>query len=236
MLTIRRAAERGHTALGWLDSYHTFSFGGYQDARYSGFRTLRVLNDDRIAPGKGFGAHGHRDMEILSYVLSGALAHRDSTGDGHVLGPNEVQVMSAGSGVIHSEFNASESDEVHFLQIWIDPAVADLPPAYHQIGYDFSDKRGKLRLVAGPKEAADGHALMIHQDARIYAAVVESADRLTCELAPGRSAWVHCATGQITVNDLPLGAGDGVAVTGESVLGVKGAGSGASEFLLFDLA
>jgi redox-sensitive bicupin YhaK (pirin superfamily) len=236
MLTIRRAGERGHTSLGWLESYHTFSFGEYRDERYSGFRSLRVLNDDVIAPGKGFGAHGHRDMEILSYILSGTLAHRDSTGDGHVLGPDEAQVMTAGSGVIHSEFNASASDAVHFLQIWIEPAVTDLPPGYRQITCASSEKQGKLRLVAGPKEVADDGALAVHQDARIYAAVLTPSDQVTHEVAPGRAVWLHCATGQVAVNDLPLMAGDGVAVTGESSLVMSGVGHGASELLLFDLA
>jgi redox-sensitive bicupin YhaK (pirin superfamily) len=236
MLTIRRAGERGHTSLGWLESYHTFSFGEYRDERYSGFRSLRVLNDDVIAPGKGFGAHGHRDMEILSYILSGTLAHRDSTGDGHVLGPDEAQVMTAGSGVIHSEFNASASDAVHFLQIWIEPAVTDLPPGYRQITCASSEKQGKLRLIAGPMEAADDGALAVHQDARIYAAVLTSSDRVTHEVASGRAVWLHCATGQVAVNDLSLVAGDGVAMTGEPSLVVNGVAHGASELLLFDLA
>ena len=234
MVTIRRAGERGHTALGWLDSFHTFSFGEYRDPRYSGFRSLRVLNDDRIAPGKGFGAHGHRDMEILSYVLSGALAHRDSTGDGHVLGPNDVQLMTAGTGVIHSEFNASDSDEVHFLQIWVDPAVTDLPPAYHQVTCARSEKRGTLRLIAGPQDAAGGRTLALHQDARIYAAVLDAAQGLSYEVPSEHSAWLHCATGQLAVNDVCLAAGDGLAVIGESPLVLRGAGTSASELLLFE--
>ena len=162
MLTLRKAEERGHTDLGWLNSYHTFSFGGYHDPRHMGFRALRVLNDDRVAAGKGFGAHGHRDMEILSYVLEGGLAHKDSMGEQHVLGPNEVQAMSAGSGVIHSEFNASATSPTHFLQIWIVPAVEDLKPSYQQFAYPSSDKRGALRLIAGPDE--DDHAAgCVHQ-------------------------------------------------------------------------
>jgi len=233
MLTVRRAGERGHTALAWLDSYHTFSFGEYRDPRYSGFRSLRVLNDDRIAPAGGFGAHGHRDMDILSYVLSGALTHRDSTGERHVLGPNEVQLMTAGSGVIHSEFNASERDEVHFLQIWIEPAVADLPPAYDQVTCAPSEKRGALRLIAGPNGAAG--ALTLHQDARIYASVLDGAEGVNYDLQAGRGVWLHCATGQLSINGLSLAAGDAVAVTDESLL-IKGEGRGESEFLLFDLA
>lgn len=236
MLTIRPAGERGHTALDWLDSRHTFSFGGYQDERYSGFRSLKVINDDHLAPGKGFGAHGHRDMEIITYVLTGALAHRDSTGDGERLGPNEAQLMTAGSGVIHSEFNASEVDPVHLLQIWIAPAVSDLSPGYRQIAFAPSDKQGKLRLIAGPMDAVDDGTLAIHQDARFYAATLAATDRVRHELRPGRGAWLHCATGRVTVNDLPLAAGDGVAVTHESSLVIQGAADGESELLLFDLA
>ena len=233
---MRRAGDRGHTAFDWLDSYHTFSFGQYQDPRYSGFRALRVLNDDRIAPGKGFGAHGHRDMEILSYVLSGGLAHRDSTGDSQVVGANHVQLMSAGTGVIHSEFNASATSDVHFLQIWIEPAVTDLQPAYHQMAVAADEKRGKLRLIAGPKDAAPDDALALHQDARIYAGSVGPGDRVSYELRDGRGAWLHCATGEFVLNGLTLQGGDGMAVTDESSLEMAGTGDGTSEFLLFDLA
>jgi redox-sensitive bicupin YhaK (pirin superfamily) len=236
VLTIRPAGERGHTLLDWLDSFHTFSFGQYQDERHAGFRSLRVLNDDRLAPGKGFGAHGHRDMEILTYVLSGALAHRDSTGEGDRLGPNEAQVMSAGTGVIHSEFNASESEPAHFLQIWIDPNAADLPPGYRQIAFAPAEKQGKLRLIAGPPEIVDATALAIQQDARMYASVLDAADTVAHRLAPGRAAWVHCATGAVVVNGLPLAAGDGVALTGESSVNIQGKASEPSELLLFDLA
>jgi redox-sensitive bicupin YhaK (pirin superfamily) len=237
VLTIRPAGERGHTTLDWLDSYHTFSFGGYQDERFSGFRALRVLNDDRLAPATGFGAHGHRDMEILTYVLSGAVAHRDSTGTGERLGANEAQLMTAGSGVIHSEFNASAADPAHFLQIWIVPAVADLPPAYQQITFLPSETRGRLRLIAGPADGiGNGSALAIHQDARIYAAALDGAERVTYELTPGRGAWLHCATGRIIVNDLPMTAGDGVAIVSETALVIAGADSAVSELLLFDLA
>jgi len=236
VLTVRRADERGHTALNWLDSYHTFSFGEYQDPRYAGFRSLRVLNDDRIAPGKGFGAHGHRDMEILSYVLDGSLAHRDSTGNGHVVGADDVQLMTAGNGVIHSEFNASPTNEVHFLQIWIEPDAEDLPPAYHQITCPTHEKRGKLRLIAAPKNGAHDGALTLHQDARIFATVLVPGERVSYELAPDRGAWLQCATGQLTVGDVLLHAGDGVAITGESPLVMTGAGRGPTDFLLFDLA
>jgi redox-sensitive bicupin YhaK (pirin superfamily) len=235
VLTIRRAGDRGHTCLDWLDSYHTFSFGQYEDPRYGGFRALRVLNEDRIAPGRGFGAHGHRDMEILSYVLSGGLAHRDSSGDGEVLGPNHVQLMTAGSGVIHSEFNASPSRDVHFLQIWIEPAVTDLQPGYQQVAVPAEETRGALRLIAGPKDATTGSALSLHQDARIYAASLGPGDRVSHDLAQGRGAWVQCATGELVLNGELLRSGDGAAVTDESSLEMVGPG-GTSEFLLFDLA
>jgi quercetin 2,3-dioxygenase len=235
VLTIRPADERGHTALDWLDSYHTFSFAEYRDERYSGFRSLRVLNDDRLAPGKGFGAHGHRDMEILTYVLSGALAHRDSTGEGKQLGPNEAQVMSAGTGVIHSEFNASAVDAAHFLQIWVEPAVPDLAPGYRQIAFAPSEKQDKLRLIAAPAGADGDTVLTVHQDVRIYAAAIDGAAQLIHPLAPGRAAWLHCATGRIIVNDRVLAAGDGVAVTDEASLVIRGADTRASELLLFDL-
>src|SRR6185503_15241755 len=169
MLTLRKAQDRGHTDLGWLNSYHTFSFGGYHDPKHMGFRALRVLNDDRVAAGKGFGAHGHRDMEILSYVIDGGLAHKDSMGEQHILGPNEVQAMTAGTGVIHSEFNGSQTEPVHFLQIWIVPAQQDLSPAYQQFAYDPQEKRGRLRLMAAPDRDANSGAAVIHQDARMYA-------------------------------------------------------------------
>jgi len=234
MLTIRKAQERGHTDLGWLDSYHTFSFGGYNDPRHMGFRSLRVLNDDRVAPGKGFGAHGHRDMEILSYVMEGKLAHQDSLGEPRVIGPNEVQAMSAGSGVIHSEFNGSNSEPTHFLQIWIVPSREDLEPSYQQFAYAPSEKQGTLRLMAGPEHTSK--AAFIHQDARMYAAVLGSRDTVRHDIGTGRHAWVHCATGAITVNGLELSEGDGVAVSQESAIELRGNGAGNGELLLFDLA
>jgi redox-sensitive bicupin YhaK (pirin superfamily) len=236
MFTLRKADERGHTDLGWLTSHHTFSFGSYHDPNHMGFRALRVLNDDRVAPGKGFGAHGHRDMEILSYVLEGGLAHKDSMGEQHVLGPNEVQAMSAGTGVIHSEFNASASEPTHFLQIWIVPASEDLPPSYQQFSYAPSEKRGALRLIAGPDRATDPPSAFIHQDARMYAAVLPPGQSISHALAPGRHAWVQCATGAITVNGLAMNEGDGLAVSGEPGLTVAGAGTSDAELLLFDLS
>jgi hypothetical protein len=236
MLTLRKAEDRGHTDLGWLSSYHTFSFGSYHDPKHMGFRSLRVLNDDRVAAGKGFGAHGHRDMEILSYVLEGGLAHKDSMGEQHVLGPNEVQAMSAGSGVIHSEFNASATAPTHFLQIWIVPSVEDLKPSYQQFAYAPSEKRGTLRLIAGPDKSATPLAAYINQDARMYAAVLGTGDSIDYTIRPGRHAWVQCATGAIDVNGLSLREGDGLAVSEEPTLMLRGSNGRESEVLLFDLA
>jgi redox-sensitive bicupin YhaK (pirin superfamily) len=236
MLTIRKAADRGHTDLGWLSSHHTFSFGGYHDPNHMGFRALRVINDDRVAAGKGFGAHGHRDMEILSYVLEGGLAHKDSMGEHHVLGPNEVQAMSAGTGVIHSEYNASATEPTHFLQIWIIPAREDLTPSYQQFAYAPAEKRGALRLIAGPERHADPPAAFINQDTRMYAAVLEPGRSVSYGIAPGRHAWVQCATGAIAVNGVALSAGDGLAASEEAGLTIQGAGAGDAELLLFDLA
>jgi redox-sensitive bicupin YhaK (pirin superfamily) len=236
MLTLRKAEDRGHTDLGWLSSYHTFSFGGYHDANHMGFRALRVLNDDRVAAGKGFGAHGHRDMEILSYVLEGGLAHKDSMGEQHVLGPNEVQAMSAGTGIIHSEFNASATSPTHFLQIWIVPAVEDLKPSYQQFAYPPSEKRGVLRLIAGPDRTNHPPSAFINQDARMYAAVLPPGVSIDYPVRPARHAWVHCATGAIDVNGVALNQGDAVAVSDESALRLRGSSTGDSELLLFDLA
>jgi len=236
MLTLRKADDRGHSDLGWLDSRHTFSFGGYMDPKHMGFRALRVLNDDRVEPGKGFGAHGHRDMEIISYVLDGAIAHKDSMGEEHRLGPNEVQAMSAGTGVIHSEFNASETEPTHFLQIWITPAAGEVAPSYQQFAYPPAEKRGKLRLIAGPDRDASGRAAFIHQDARMYASVLGPDEAVTYEIPQGRHAWLHCATGALEVNGLSLTEGDGVAVSDERQLDLRGAGSDGGELVLFDLA
>src|SRR5262245_39714453 len=211
MLTLRRAEDRGHSDLGWLSSHHTFSFGGYNDPRHMGFRALRVINDDRVAAGKGFGAHGHRDMEILSYVVDGYLAHKDSMGEAHALGPNEVQAMSAGNGVIHSEYNGSDTEPTHFLQIWIMPAERNIPPSYQQFSYDPAEKRGKLRLMAGP--GAPSGAAHINQDARMYATVLAANEQVDLPIASGRYAWIQCVTGDADVNGLAIKAGDGVAVS-----------------------
>lgn len=234
MLTLRRAEDRGHSDLGWLSSHHTFSFGGYSDPRHMGFRALRVINDDRVAAGKGFGAHGHRDMEILSYVVDGRLAHKDSMGEAHELGPNEVQAMSAGNGVIHSEYNASDTEPTHFLQIWIMPAEKSIAPSYQQFAYDPAEKRGRLRLMAGPD--AQSGAARIHQDARMYASVLAAGETVTSPLAPGRHAWVQCVTGDAEVNGLAITTGDGVAVSDEREVVLRGAGASGAELLLFDLA
>jgi redox-sensitive bicupin YhaK (pirin superfamily) len=236
MLTLRKAEDRGKSDLGWLKSYHTFSFGGYSDPNHMGFRALRVLNDDRVAPGKGFGAHGHRDMEILSYVLEGKLAHKDSMGEEHVLGPNEVQAMSAGSGVIHSEFNGSETEPTHFFQIWLIPETRGIKPSYQQFAYDPNEKRGTLRLIAGPDRNTLPPSAFINQDARMYAAVLGNGDTITFPIRPGRHAWVQGAAGEIDVNGVSLKEGDGLAVSAESALTLRGTGARGGELLLFDLA
>jgi quercetin 2,3-dioxygenase len=236
MITLRKSKDRGHTDLGWLNSYHTFSFGGYNDPKHMGFRALRVLNDDRVAPGRGFGAHGHRDMEILSYVIEGKLAHQDSLGEPRVVGPNEVQAMSAGTGVIHSEFNASATEPTHFLQIWIIPDREDIEPSYQQFAYAPSEKRGALRLMAGPDTNGHPAAAHIHQDARMYAAVLDSSGTITYEIPRGRHVWLHCASGNMDVNGVALEEGDGIGVSDEKALEMRGAGRHGAELLLFDLA
>ncbi len=236
MITLRKAEDRGHADHGWLNSYHTFSFASYFDPNHMGFRALRVLNDDRVRPSKGFGAHGHRDMEILSYVLEGSLAHKDSTGMQEVLGPNEVQAMSAGTGVIHSEFNGSPTDLVHFLQIWIMPAENDVEPAYQQFKYDPAEKRGKLRLIAGPEKNTTPPSAFIHQDARVYASILAPGEKIEYTIPAGRHAWIHTAQGNIKLNGQALKEGDGAAISDEKVLTLEGSGAQGGELLLFDLA
>ena len=231
MLTVRRATERGHANHGWLDSHHTFSFGDYHDPQHMGFRTLRVINDDRVAPGGGFPKHPHRDMEIVSYVLEGALAHEDSLGTGSVIRPGEVQRMSAGTGIVHSEFNHSKSEPVHFLQIWIMPERRGIEPGYEQRAFPVAERQGRLRLVASPT-ARDG-SLRIHQDAEIYAALLDAGVHVEHALAPGRHAWLHVARGSVRVGDQDLSEGDGVAVSDESTVHIEGTGN--AEILLFDL-
>jgi redox-sensitive bicupin YhaK (pirin superfamily) len=236
MLTLRPADQRGHADHGWLNSYHTFSFANYHDLKHMGFRALRVLNDDRVAPGRGFGSHAHRDMEIISYVMEGSLAHKDSTGRQEELEPNMVQAMSAGTGVIHSEFNGSPKQPVHFLQIWIEPAVMDVEPSYQQFAYDPVEKKGRLRLIAGPDKKTSDPAAIIHQDARMYASVLGEWETLEVPIVKGRHAWVHCAEGNITLNGQALKEGDGAALSEEAALQIAGAGPAGGEFLVFDLA
>jgi redox-sensitive bicupin YhaK (pirin superfamily) len=231
MISIRRAADRGHFDHGWLNTYHTFSFADYHDPAHMGFRSLRVLNDDRVAPGQGFGEHRHRDMEIVSYVLEGALAHRDNMGNSGVIRPGDVQRMSAGTGVQHSEFNGSKSEPVHFLQIWILPETPGAPPGYEQKTFPPETRRSNLRLV-GSRDGRDG-SLTVRQDVAIYASVLEAGEEVRHALAPGRHAWLQVAEGELELNGNRLGEGDGAAVTDEDELDIAGKGA---EFLLFDLS
>jgi redox-sensitive bicupin YhaK (pirin superfamily) len=219
VLNIRRAEDRGHANHGWLDTHHTFSFADYYDRRYMGFGPLRVLNDDRVAAGAGFPPHHHRDMEIISYVLDGALQHRDSMGNGSIIEPGDVQRMSAGTGVTHSEYNPSKEDPVHFLQIWLLPRRSGLAPGYEQKRFGDDDKRGRLRLVASP-DGADG-SVRIEQDARMYAALLEPGQTLSHELANGRKGWLHVARGGAEVNGASLSEGDGAAVAEEPRLSIS---------------
>ena len=231
-MTIRKATERGHANHGWLDSHHTFSFADYYDPKHMGFRSLRVINDDRVEGGMGFGSHPHRDMEIISYVLEGALAHKDSMGTGATIRPGDVQRMSAGTGVVHSEFNASKADEVHFLQIWLIPAKSGIKPGYEQKTFSDADKRGTLKLVAS-QTAANG-SLEIHTDANVYAGLFDAGEQAQLEIADKRGAWVHVARGKVKVNDQLLGEGDGVAIENERTIRVEGVDG--AEVLVFDLA
>lgn len=231
MLTIRKAEDRGHADHGWLDTHHTFSFADYYDPKHMGFGPLRVLNDDTVGPGGGFPTHGHRDMEIISYVLEGALEHRDSMGTGSVIRPGDVQRMSAGTGVMHSEYNASKTEPVHFLQIWIVPRAARLQAGYEQKFFSADDKRGKLRLVASP-DGAEG-SVRIQQDSRMYATLVEPGKAVEHEFSKGHRGWLHVARGTATVNGLALKAGDGLAIDGEPRISIGSADEG--EVLLFDL-
>ena len=231
MLEIRRAGDRGHAQHGWLDSWHSFSFADYHDPAHMGFGPLRVINEDRIQPGTGFGTHGHRDMEIISYVLAGALGHRDSMGTGSTIVPGDVQRMSAGRGVQHSEQNHNQAGATHFLQIWIEPNVRGIAPGYEQKHFDAASKRGRLCLVASP-DGAKG-SVTIHQDARIYAGLFDGAERALLALAPGRRAYLHLVRGKLTVNGTPLDAGDALKMSGVAEVVVDN-GAGA-EALLFDL-
>jgi redox-sensitive bicupin YhaK (pirin superfamily) len=232
MLTVRRARDRGHADHGWLDSYHTFSFADYHDPMHMGFRALRVINDDRVEPGAGFGMHPHRDMEILSYVLEGALEHKDSMGTGSVIKPGDVQRMSAGSGVLHSEFNGSRTNAVHFLQIWITPNERGVKPGYEQKTISDAEKRRRLRLIASPG-GRDG-SVDIHADANVYAILLENGERVRHDLAKGRGAWVHVARGAAKVDGEPFRAGDGASTEDADTLVIEGIDG--AEVLVFDLA
>jgi redox-sensitive bicupin YhaK (pirin superfamily) len=231
ILQVRRSAERGYFDHGWLKTYHTFSFADYDDPRWVEYGPLRVINDDRVAPGRGFGKHGHRDMEIITYILEGELEHRDSMGNGSIIRVGDVQRMSAGTGVTHSEFNASQSNEVHLLQIWIHPQLRGLAPGYEQRHFSAADKRGRLRLIAS-HDGAEG-SVVVHQGARVYAGLFDGAERAAFQLRPGRRVWVQVARGEIALNGTRLAAGDGARShsPGELELGE----GREAEVLLFDL-
>jgi redox-sensitive bicupin YhaK (pirin superfamily) len=231
MMELRRAAERGHANHGWLDSWHSFSFADYYDPRHIQFRALRVINDDTVEPGRGFGTHSHRDMEIVSYVLEGELAHKDSMGNGSVIRPGNVQRMSAGTGVQHSEFNPSPSERVHFLQIWFLPNISGIPPGYEEKVFADAEKRGRLRLIAS-QDGAD-ESVTIHSDARMSAALIDADERIEEVLSTDRSYYVHIARGSASLNGAPLAAGDAAMLTGEKNL-ILDQGR-AAEVLVFEL-
>jgi quercetin 2,3-dioxygenase len=232
MLQIRRAADRGHADHGWLDTYHTFSFADYYDPAHMGFRALRVINEDRVEPGKGFGTHGHRDMEIITYVLEGALEHKDSMGNGSVLRPGEFQRMSAGTGVRHSEFNPSTTEPVHLYQIWLLPERNGIQPSYEQKFFGEDGTRARFQLVASPDGADE--SLRIHQDARVYLSKLAAGQKVTHKLSSGRHAWLQVLRGSVTVNGRVLKTSDGVAVSDEPLLTVVA--EDPAEVMLFDLA
>jgi redox-sensitive bicupin YhaK (pirin superfamily) len=235
MIRIRRSEERGHSEQGWLNAYQTFSFGNYQNPEYMGFRALRVLNDDRIAPGKGFGPHAHRDMEIITYVVEGHVLHRDSTGEQHVVGPNEIQTMSAGNGIIHSEFNASDTELARVLQIWIEPTSEDLKPSCQQIAFAPGEKQGRLRLLAAPQGTSSEPVTIINQDARFFAAEVVPGQRVVHALGGERHAWIQVVRGHVALNGESMKEGDGAGISGEPELSILGTGPDGGEILLFDL-
>lgn len=231
-LLVRQAAERGHTDIGWLKSYHTFSFGGYYDQRHMGFRSLRVINDDRIAAGRGFPTHPHRDMEIISYVLEGSLQHKDSTGKGAIITPDDIQMMSAGRGITHSEYNPSRTDANHFLQIWIKPAIAGVQPRYSDNVVKPDDKQNVWKLIAGPDDS--GASVGIYQDAKIYASKLQAGVSLDYTVERNRHAWLQVATGQVNVNGTTLKTGDAIASSRATSLHVTGLQD--ADVLLFDLS
>jgi quercetin 2,3-dioxygenase len=231
MLEVRRSADRGYFDHGWLKTFHTFAFAEYYDPQWVGYGPLRVLNEDRVAPGRGFGKHGHRDMEIVTYILAGELEHRDSMGTGSVIRVGDVQRMSAGTGVTHSEFNPSAAEAVHFLQIWILPETQRLPPGYEQKHFAAADKRGRLRLIAA-RRAEEG-AVLIHQDARVYAGLFDGGERADVQVAAGRRAWLQVARGALSVGATSLSAGDGAHTMGPAQLSLHGGRD--AEVLVFDL-
>ena len=232
MIQIRKAQDRGHFHHGWLDTYHTFSFGDYHDPQHTHFRALRVMNEDRVEPGKGFGMHPHRDMEIVTYVLSGALEHQDSMGNGSVLRAGELQRMSAGTGILHSEFNPSETEPVHLYQIWLFPERKGIEPGYEQQAFAEEEKRGRLRVVASP-EGREG-SLRIYQDALVFLASLEAGQRIAYNIAANRHAWLQVLRGSAALNGKLLATGDGAAISEEAQLDIAGAEQ--SEVMLFDLA
>jgi redox-sensitive bicupin YhaK (pirin superfamily) len=231
MIQVRKSEERGHAKHGWLDSYHTFSFANYYDPKFTGYRDLLVINEDRVEPGQGFGKHGHKDMEIISYVLEGELAHKDSLGSGSVLRPGDVQRMSAGKGVQHSEFNHSKEKPVHFLQIWITPKEQGIKPSYEEKSFTTEQKRNRLKLIASP--TGEEGSLTLHQDAKLFSTVLEEGKEVDYDFSKNRYGWIQVARGSITVNGIALKAGDGAAISGETKL--KLVSSAVSEVLLFDL-
>jgi quercetin 2,3-dioxygenase len=231
MITLRRSEERGHANHGWLDSWHSFSFADYYDPQYMGFGPLRVINEDRVEAGAGFGTHGHRDMEIISYVLDGELAHKDNMGNGSVIRPGDVQRMSAGRGVLHSEFNHAQDRATHFLQIWIEPDVFGIQPGYEEGRFEPTEKRGRLRLIAS-RDGRDG-SVTVHQNANVYAGLFDGSEQASLAIPPGRRAYVHVALGEIDINGHRLRAGDALIAVDESSIALAN-GRGA-EVLLFDL-
>src|SRR5882724_1303347 len=232
MITIRRGGDRGHLNFGWLDTYHSFSFGEYYDPQFMGFSDLRVINEDWVSPGRGFGTHPHRDMEIITYVLEGELEHKDSMGNGSIIRPGDVQRMSAGTGITHSEANNSKTDPVHLYQIWIMPNRGGIKPSYEQKFFSDDEKRGLLKLVASP-DGSDG-SVTIHQDARLFAGIIAKGQELTYSVAPKRTAWVQVARGNVDLNGQSLTHGDGAAINGETLL--KLSTNDEAEVLLFDLS
>ncbi|WP_413165453.1 pirin family protein [Capilliphycus salinus ALCB114379] len=232
MITLRKSLERGQANWGWLNTYHTFSFANYYDPKHMGFRALRVINQDRIGPGAGFDTHGHRDMEIITYVLEGALQHQDSTGTGTIIKPGELQRMSAGRGILHSEFNASQTEPVHLLQIWIIPNQTGLTPSYEQVSFNLLETPGQFQLIgsANPKNGA----LKIHQDVNLFAAVVPTGDRISYSLPNSRHAWLQVVRGELLLDDILLASGDGLAISEQRQITLKA--SSEAEILLFDLA